>query len=301
MIAESECVMSAMMPVAVREKMGMFSATRGCMETDVANMLESGYVFGANGSCTIRVASSIEDRLKAWGLVYRMYAERGYAEPREDGLWYGPHDTLPEACTLLVERDGEPLATLTVTPDSPLGLAADQLYREEIDELRSRGRRPCEIISLASQEKNLRHGAEIVKHLFKLAYLAATRLMGATDFLITVNPRHVRFYERTLLLKRMGVEKEFTKVGGAPAVLLALDLTTAEQQYLEHYGDEEGSFYRFFVNQETEADLLEMMVRQHRILDADSLRRYFVERKPLLRALPSAYRQHLRAYYPNLV
>ncbi len=298
MISKSECVMSAMMSAAVRDKVNAVELLQN--RADDMSLLETGYSFGANGSCTIRVVSDIEDRKKAWSLVYKMYAERGYAEPDEDGLWYGPHDTLPEACTLLVERDGEALATLTVTPDSSLGLAADQLYREEIDALRSRGRKPCEIISLASQEKNLRHGAEIVKHLFKLGYLAASRLMGATDFLITVNPRHVRFYERTLLLKRIGVEKEFSKVGGAPAVLLGLDLITAEQQYLAHYGDTEGSFYRFFVNPETEPELLNMMVRQHRLMEDADLRRYFIERRPIIENLPPAYRRHIETFYPSV-
>ncbi len=290
--------LSTMMPPHARFLAGVGKA-RDSKAVSLGDFAD-GYAFGANGQCNVRVASSIEDRKKAWSLVYRMYAEKGYAEPDPEGLWYGPHDTVPEACTLLVERDGDPLATLTVTPDSPLGLAADQLYCDEINELRAAGRKPCEIISLASQEKNLRHGAEIVKHLFKLAYLAASRLMGATDFMITVNPRHVRFYERTLLLKRIGIEKEFGKVGGAPAVLLNLDLTTAEQQYHDHYGDKEGSFYRFFVNPKTEGALLRMMARQHTLLGGSNVRRFFMEKRQILQNVPEAYRSYLEKYYKGL-
>ncbi len=261
---------------------------------------ESGYVFRANGQCSIRVASSIEDRKKAWSLVYQKYAESGYAEPDNSGLWYGPHDVLPGAFTFLVERGSELLATLTVAPDSSLGLAADQLYRDEIDLIRAAGRKPCEIMSLACREKNLRHGAEIMMHLFKLAYLVASRLMKATDFMITVNPRHVRFYERILLLKRIGAEKEFGKVGGAPAVLLNLDLTTAEQQYLRHYGNKEGSFYRFFVNPETEKGLLRMLFRQHGMLDEASVQHFFMEKRNILQNAPMDFLFHLARFYPNL-
>ena len=272
------------------------------------------YGFGPAGDYRIRVASDIEDRLKAWRLVYQVYLEKEYATPNAQGLWYGAHDAHPGTTTLLVERTVEgggwkvegrgldrpdqppptstlhpqpstatiPVATLTLVFDSPLGLPADGVYGPELSRLRAAGRRPCEIVSLVSAEPEPRRGMEIMKHLFKLAYLAARRLTDATDFLITVNPRHVSFYRRILLMNELGSERAYDKVGGAPAVLLHLDLLAAEERYRERYGDGPGSFYRFFVDPETEPETLAMLSASRRPLDEDSLRRFFVMDRPLL-------------------
>ncbi|HOX06003.1 MAG TPA: radical SAM protein [Planctomycetota bacterium] len=251
----------------------------------------AGYRFGADGAYSIRVAASAEDRRKAWRLAYRVYRGKDYAGPNAQELWYGLHDALPGTTTLLVERQepagssrtqSVPVAALTLVFDSPLGLPADELYRSELDGLRAGGRKLCEIVSLVSIETDLRRGAEIMKHLFKLAYLVAHHLEGATDFLITVNPRHVSFYKRMLLMTEAGPERAYAKVGGAPAVLLGLDLVAAWETYREHFGHLDGdrNLYRFFLDRAGE--LREWLRGARRPLDEASLRRYFVEERPLL-------------------
>ncbi len=261
------------------------------------------YRFGAAGDYSIRVAASIEDRIRAWSLVYRVYREKEYAVPNEQRLWYGLHDALPGTTTFLVEKRAQdttavsaapstlglqaaaavvPVATLTLVFDSPLGLPAEEVYGPELGSLRACGRRPCEIVSLVSVEGDLRCGMEIMKRLFKLAYLVARRLTDATDFLITVNPRHVSFYKRILLMSELGPERPYGKVGGAPAVLLGLDLLGAEELYRARYGEEQGSFFRFFVDQVTEPEIVSRLSRSRRPLGEADLRRFFVEERPLL-------------------
>jgi molybdopterin/thiamine biosynthesis adenylyltransferase len=78
-------------------------------------------------------------------------------------------------------------------------------------------------------------GSQILVKLFNFVYLLSRRVRGATDFIITVNPRHEKFYEKTLLFKPAGLEREYEKVGGAPALLLRLDLAVPEERVrLEH-------------------------------------------------------------------
>ncbi|HOX05643.1 MAG TPA: radical SAM protein [Planctomycetota bacterium] len=256
-------------PAAGRSRLTeAFAALGRQVMTDV-----HGYRFGAAGEYRIRVAADGADRLKAWGLVYRQYLEKEYARPNSRRLWYGPHDVLPETTTLLVERSGEPVATLTLVPDSPQGLPADGLYGGELAAMRARGRRPCEITSLASVEPDLCRGMEIMKHLFKLAYLTARRLTGSTDLLITVNPRHVSFYRRILLMEQQGEERACPRVNSAPAVLLGLDLATAEPRYAARYGRQSGSFYRFFIDPETEPSILKMLGENRRALDEAAVHR----------------------------
>jgi hypothetical protein len=216
----------------------------------------------AGGRYTIRVANDLESRRKAYQLVYRLYLEREYAQPHPSKMWLSIFDALPETVTLLVEKQAEgcglkaegkteassspsafglqpsvpsvPVGALTVVFDSPMGLPADELYRPELNALRASGLRPAEIISLGVAEE-AGAGSQILVKLFNFVYLLSKKVRGATDFVITVNPRHVRFYEKTLLFEAAGPEREYDKVGGAPALLLRLDLDIPEERvYIEH-------------------------------------------------------------------
>jgi len=208
-----------------------------------------GYRFGAEDRYRIRVASAEEDRRAAWRLVYRAYEEEGYITEPGDGMWYGLHDLLPDTTTFLVDDEGAPVASLTLVFDGAEGLPADELYRDELDALRGAGGRLCEIVSLVNIDRSRSARAEIVRHLFKFAYITARYGECATDFVITVNPHHVPYYEKVLLFDVRGGEKVYDKVGGAPAVLLHLDLVGAEEEYRKRYDHlcAEKDLYRFFV------------------------------------------------------
>lgn len=257
------------------------------------------YVFGHRGEYEIQVASTIEQRRRAWALVYRNYFKKSYAKANSDSLWYGLHDALPKTTTFLATLDGKDVATLTLAFDSPLGLPAFEMYGSELDRLRGNGRRLCEIISLASEETDRHRRAEVLKHIFKLAYLTARRVEESTDFVVTVNPRHVAYYERILLFERLGVKRSYSKVGGAPAVLLRLDLEPAEERYRERYGRSEGSFFRFFVNPETEAPLVRFLQRNRRPLDEGALRTWFGQKRKILSQASPAEQEYLRSCYPS--
>jgi hypothetical protein len=184
----------------------------------------------AGGQYTIRVANDLESRKKAYQLVYELYLEKEYAKPNAASMWLSIFDALPETTTFLVERrDGVAVGALTVVFDSPMGLPADNVYRPELDALRAAGRRIAEVVSLGVAEE-AQIGSQILVKLFNFAYFVARGIRGATDFVVTVNPRHVRFYERMMLFALAGPERGYDKVGGAPAVLLRLDFDIAEEQ-----------------------------------------------------------------------
>ncbi len=267
------------------------------LEREVAGARACEYRFGEGEEYRVCVAESEADLLSAWRLVYETYLEKEYAAPNHQRLWYSLHDALPETTTFLVRRDGEAVACLSVVFDSPLELPADDVYAEELNYLRRGGRRVCELASLASSETNLRRGVEVTRHLFKLAYLLARRVAGAADMVMTVNPRHVRFYKRTLLFEEAGGEREYRKVGGAPAVLLRLNLETAERRYEERYGRDPGSLFRFFVNPDTDTDIVEMLETARGALQESTLRRYFVSKRRLIQAASPQARAYLQECY----
>ena len=247
--------------------------------------------------CTLEIAEGVADRRRAWALTYEAYREKGYAQPDGEGLWYGLHDALPNTRTLLATHHGRDVAAMTLVFDSPLGLPADELYAPENDALRRDGRRLCEIISLVNREPDRHAAIEILKNMFRLAYLAAARIEKATDFIITVNPHHVGYYERKLLFAVAGEERTYGTVSGAPAVLLRLDLETAEDRYEEKYGAEPGSFYSFFVEPFTQWSWVEFLRHARHGLAEPEAREWFTERRPLFQKASEPARAHLQLCY----
>ena len=66
-----------------------------------SDRMSTRYVFGNEQEYEIEVASSIEQRCRAWTMVYNTYRKKGYAGEDPLALWYGLHDALPRTTTLI--------------------------------------------------------------------------------------------------------------------------------------------------------------------------------------------------------
>jgi hypothetical protein len=108
-----------------------------------------------------------------------------------------------------------------------VGLAADGLYKTEIDQYRQQGCRVCEMGKLAISLTDDSH--EVVASLFNIAYIYTHVLNQSSDTFIEVNPRHVSFYRR-LLGFEVATEERFCPRVNATAILMRLDLAHAERQ-----------------------------------------------------------------------
>jgi hypothetical protein len=240
--------------------------------TDLAARESSGFkpypakwahTFGEMGQFRIEVANDFESRRTAYELVYRLYREKGYADPNEARMWLSLYNLLPDTTTLIVLRDEEIVGTLSVIFDGPLGLPVDTLYEREVNVLRRAGRRPAEIISLGVADEDRRTSRDVLVKLFNYVYLVSWHLRGATDFMITVNPHHAAYYRKTLLFENWGPERCYGKVGGAPAVLLRLNLEIPDRAVTRPDIKElrERTHYRFFHTHEEERDILPRLGR----------------------------------------
>jgi hypothetical protein len=189
----------------------------------------------------IRLASTGGRRSSASMLIRKMYAWRGY----ETSL---ARDENPNRLTLMASHEENVIGTITLGFDSSIGLLVDDLYKEKTDPLRQQGRRLCEFTKLAV-DSGVR-SKRVLASLFHIAYIFAHNIRKATDLLVEVNPRHVRFYEKMLGFERLGEEKLNRRVN-APAVLLWLDLDHARRQ-IEQFGGRgsqargEKSLYPYF-------------------------------------------------------
>jgi hypothetical protein len=239
-------------------------------------------VDGADGEYELRLARTLEEREQAWGLVYRNYREKGYAAETEDGLWYGKHDALAGTMTVLVFRNGSPVATMSLYLDSGAGLPADTLYPDELGELRRQGKRLVEVGALASIEQGARRSRMVLENMIRFVMVGSTRVLGATDMVITVNPHHKKYYEKVLFFVQRGEECDYGKVNGAPAVLLQLDLLAAPENYCTKYGTAPNSLYRLYFGEYTDQeDMVLALKRGRQPLPEDVLVEYFARRRPL--------------------
>lgn len=204
----------------------------------------------------IRLTDTAEGRNSASMLINKMYAWRGYA---------GTHqfNDDPNRITLTAVDKGEVVGTLTIGIDSPIGLSADQSFKEEIDSYRELGAKLCEFTKLAFDSEVRSKTA--LGNLIHLAVIYARDIHHCTHIFIEVNPRHRRFYERMLGFKQQGELKINPRVN-APAYLLRCSLDYMTEQ-IEKFGgtfentEGERSFYRYFFSPREEKGVIGRLMR----------------------------------------
>lgn len=196
-----------------------------------------------------RFASGHGRRNGSSALVQRMYSWRGYKCDGEIKSSAADEVTL-QAC-----RDQHVFGTLTVRFDTCGGLAADALYRVEIDAYRIAGASVCELTRLAVDPE---YGSkEVLGALFHLAYIQLAIMRGSSDIFIEVNPRHVAFYRRMLNFRQVGECRTCPRVD-APAVLLHIPASDVGEQIAKYGGQPQPgvrSLYPYFFSSQDEAGI----------------------------------------------
>ena len=225
------------------------------------------------GFC-IRVAASRDTRGRAYRLAQRVYHGCGYV-PDRDALNVTAFDADSQTITLLVQdlnqRDA---ATITLVFDSTAGLPCDEIYGDELNSLRTQGRRLVEVTRLAICEE-YQHSKLLLVRLFNFIYIFARHIKRFDDFVIEVNPRHVNYYRRLLCFEQFGPERPCPRVQDAPAVLLRLELSVAEEvRRAESKGaaTNERTLYPYFYSSQEEGAAAEFLTQQHRPMSEADMR-----------------------------
>jgi hypothetical protein len=200
----------------------------------------------------IRISKLARGRLQAGALVGNRYAGRGYQIP---GL-KKPQDLH----TFIAYDEGVLVGTVGIRLDSKFGLAADELYRDEVDRLRAQGYRLCEFTRLAVDRTVA--SMPVIAGLFHTAYLYASLIRHATHAVIEINPRHAVFYRRSMSFEVLGPERISPRVN-APAVLLYVSFATIADglaRYAGKHGEPgAGRFYPFCFTPAEEAGVLQRL------------------------------------------
>lgn len=125
----------------------------------------------------------------------------------------------PYLYTFLAHDGGRLVGSLGVRLDSPLGLAADELYRDELGPLRDAGARLCEFVRLSVDMNSAPKRA--IGCLFHSAYLFAGSVCGCEYGVIEARAEHADFYRLSLGFQSIGEARLNRRVARNEALLCA--------------------------------------------------------------------------------
>lgn len=208
----------------------------------------------AADSMTIRLADCDGQRNRANMLLNRMYSWRGYG---------ASHELSPGAncVTFTASSDEDVIGTLTLTVDSPAGLAVDRTFKDEIDLFRNApGAKLCELTKFAFDTST--PARPRLAALFHIIFIYGSMHYDCTDLFIEVNPRHCRFYEVMLGFQAVG-EPKINESVNAPSHLMWLNVAAIRRLIDEHAGRPnaaERSLYPYFFSPKEEEGIYGRLV-----------------------------------------
>ncbi len=203
----------------------------------------------AEKEITIRLADCEGERNSANMLVNRKYSGRGY----------GRNHKAPAAAncvTFTASSRNSVIGTLSLTVDSPEGLACDKTFKDELDQFRILpGAKICELTKFAFD--TCKPSLHLLASLFHIIFIYGTNRYNCTDLFIEVNPRHRRFYEAMLGFERVGAVRTNDAVG-APSHLMWLKVADIRHYIDRQAGDRRAashSLYPYFFSRKEEVGI----------------------------------------------
>ena len=233
------------------------------------------YRFGPQNEWNIVVANNQPLRERTFKLVYDIYLNKEYDLQlgRQSGLWYTIHHLHPHTVTFLAEKAGQPAGTVSIIPDSRLGLPADFIFPEQLSILRKAGRRLCEVFSLAVTEGIADSTIDLTMHLYRLVHLTATRLLNDTEIVSSIMAHHDAFYSNILMFDEISPDSRQSPKTGEQVRFARINLETMEARYAQRYSrlNSKRNLHRWFFQNEEEPAMVEWIRRNRRPMTADEL------------------------------
>jgi hypothetical protein len=244
------------------------------------------YRFGPKNDWSIVVANTQPLREKAFKLVHDIYLGKGYSigTNRESCLWCTIHHLHPHTLTFLAVKAGQAAGTVSIVPDSRLGLPADIIFPERLAVLRKAWRRLSEVFSLGVDEGIAHSAIDLTMHLYRLVHLAATHLFHKTDIVASVMAHHAAFYSNFLLFDDVFPDSRQSPKTGERVIFTRMNLETMESRYAERYSRLKGkrNLHRWFFRNEEEQAMIDWIRSNRQPMTADELNYFGAEKSHAL-------------------
>ena len=192
-------------------------------------------VAGVDRLIEVKIASEMDEWEQAFRLVSAKYQAIGAEPLSPDNLRVTPHHALPDTTSFVAKHEGRVIGTLGLVIDNDLlGLPADSLYGNEINELRRQGRRVVEVSSFADRGLSVREFIPVFVTLARLMIHYAIK-QGADVMVITCRPRHAQFYRKVLGFQPFGPRRAYAAVMNYPTEALLLDVPPVRENAPKYY------------------------------------------------------------------
>jgi hypothetical protein len=223
-------------------------------------------------------------------LVHAAYCRQGYLAEDREGMRLTVYNAFPDTVTFIAKEGREIVGTVSLVGDTDVGLPMDEIYGEELNRLRRRGRSLAEVTMLANKSQRVSRKMPIFLQLMKQVFDYIWFILQADDACLACHPCHSGFYEKRILFEKFGEEKTYHSVQDNPAVALRLNFRTVKERYRE-----DNRLWRTFFENRTPVRLL---ARRQRMTPAD-LKYFFVTSSDIFRQAAPHEIEALRLLYPE--
>ncbi len=204
-----------------------------------------------------KITTSTDEIEQALELVTQQYTAVGLHEKNTE-LRLTKYHLLPDskifiAIKKLEDNTEKVIGTLTMVPDTSMGLPMDEIYQDKLNRMRVTGLHMAEIIGLAISPSESTLQNNIVMYLFKIC-LQFARLTQIHDLMCSVTSRHITFYEDLLLFKPIGELTPYSFANGQSIQGHRLNINQANNEFKKVYSAMEfdADLHRFFFTETLE-------------------------------------------------
>ena len=209
-----------------------------------------------------RAAVTPEDYFSAFHLVYNTFVKSGFIKPSASPFRLAPqHSNKDSRVFIGFHRKGrteKSIYSISIFPDSDMGLPMDTVFKKELDYLRSQGRFVAEAGHLAADPLYKMNTMNIPMLGNKILHQYASQHLNADDIVIAIHPKYRWIYEDLLLFEKIGEIKEYAYANNNPALAMRLDLRTAQKKYQQAYKhmSKKNNLYHFFFTRQSSSIVL---------------------------------------------
>lgn len=164
-----------------------------------------------------KVASTLNEVLEAWCLVYKQYLAASLIAPNEFSVFTFPEYLSNNTAVITGNKMGHTVCTVSGVLDSERGLPLDNYYKRELDQLRNEGKHLIEIGLLADARgrNNFSNILELMSGVARFGVYS-----NHHDYVVGVHPRRVNFFHQTFGFKPVGEIRGYESLNTAPVILL---------------------------------------------------------------------------------
>jgi hypothetical protein len=202
----------------------------------------------------LKLADSEDEIEQALRLVHDSYVELNYMDPDQSQMRFTKFHALPSTVILVAKWEDEVIGTISIIPDSALGLPVDTTWN--ISKYRENGKMIAEISSLSIKKTFRMRRGQLLLPLCKIMFKYSSEFLKLDGIVIATTQEVEPFYTDVLLFDKVdsksGKKHQLVKDNPSTCCFLTIDATLPERYKAIYSGKSKSKdLYNFFLCQDT--------------------------------------------------